>query len=104
MPDALHDGEGRERRHRVNRGPQKLHIEDPGSLRENEADGEYDYPDWACRQPNLALHTQSLGPRTRVGDHQRAENDDHAQPRPTTVSDGSSVEASSRKNRWASVS
>ena len=40
-------------------------------------------------------------PRGAGGDD---EDDDHGQPRPTTVSDGSSVEASSRKNRWASGS
>ena len=40
-------------------------------------------------------------PRGAGGDD---EDDDHRQPRPTTVSDGSSVVASSRKNRWASGS
>ena len=78
VPDTLHDGEGGERGHRVDRGSQQLDVEDAGPFREDEADGQYDHSDGARGDTDLALHAQRLGPGTGVGDHQRAEHDDHA--------------------------
>ena len=62
MPDTLHDREGCEHGHRVDRGGQQLDVEDSGPFCENEADGQYDHSDGARGDSHLALHAEGLSP------------------------------------------
>src|SRR3954447_21189939 len=78
VPHALHDCDRRKRRHSVDGRRKQLNIEEPSALREHQADGQDHYPDGPRCNPDLALHTQRLGPGARVRDHQRAEHSKHA--------------------------
>src|SRR3954447_12306659 len=78
MPYTLDRGDDGQHRDQVDRGSQKLEIAEPGTLGEDQADGEYDYPHGTRRQADLALDPERLGAGPGVGDHQRAEHGDDA--------------------------
>ena len=77
VPDALEDGERGQRGHHVDRRREQVDVADqaPG---EHQADRKYHHADRPGGDADLALDPERLGPGARVGDHQRAEHDDHA--------------------------
>ena len=71
-----HDGDDGESRQHIHRGLQEFDVEDPGALREHQADRQDDHAHGAVGDADLALDAERLGAGTRVGDHQRGEHGD----------------------------
>src|ERR1051326_6817788 len=74
VPYALDRRDDGQRRDHVDRRGQELEIAEPGALGEDQADGQYDYPDGTRGQSHLALDAERLRAGTCIGDHQRAEH------------------------------